>query len=424
MTSLRANLARRARRILNTSLNLLLQPLSRLSARRADHWLFGHQSNVFAGNSKYLFLWISIHCPQRRAVWITDNEETRRLITEAGFVAYPRWSPSGILATLRSKVFVYCHDISDINPALSGGAYLLNLGHGVGIKATQLGDKLSAVSRHQKYRSWPLAKMIFPDFLTEPDALATTSPFMQQHFSSQCGIPAERCPQLGYPRLDGNWDKEVKEASTGIDRRQGFQFNPEGFGEIYLYVPTYRDSGRDFIAHALPDMDRLSLALKVRNALLYIKLHPYTEVGFQPDYPNVILWPKGVEVSTYLGQVDGLITDYSSLLYDFLFVRDTGAVLYTFDYDTYVRQDRSLVHSFEENTAGLRVSTFDELCQAISTGRVLEPCPGAAEIREKFWSGCSGPASPGVLRYVTEALQNAGTALHDSEKQSATAESQ
>ncbi len=391
-------------------LNTTLLPLSRLVPRQADQWLFMHQGGLFAGNSRYLFLWMALYRPDIQVVWLAENEETRRLIAGSGLAAHRRWSWKGIVASLRSSVFVYCHTLSDINIPLSGGAMLLNLWHGVGIKATMLGDKTGIMSRYQRYGSNPLARTVFYEYLKKPDAVATTSAFMQSHFSSQFEIPFDRCPQLGYARLDAFSDARLRRKSEEIDQNQGFEFNPRGFKEVYIYMPTWRDTGRPFLEEAIPDLERLSSALRERDALLYVKLHPRTADVWQGDMDNITLWPNETEVYTYLHRLDSLITDYSSVLYDFIFVRNAGILLYVFDYEKYLAVDHSIMYPFDENTAGRRVNSFDELCAAIEDGSVIEPCPDAASIRQKFWDGSDVPASPGIVDYVEKQLKSASVA--------------
>src|SRR5690606_9400594 len=89
------------------------------------------------------------------------------------------------------------------------------------------------------------------------EMVATTSDLMQRHFAEQFRIPKECCPQLGYPRLDIFDDPALMEAARRIDINQGFEFNSDGFDEVYLYVPTFRDTGRPFLEEALPDLDQM-----------------------------------------------------------------------------------------------------------------------------------------------------------------------
>ncbi len=406
MTLSSLNLRQFLSRLPGALLNVTVRPLSRLAPRRCDRWVFGHQGDVFAGNAKYLFLWISIHRPDVSAVWLTDNRQTRDLIRRAGFTAFARWSLGGIISALRAKVFAYCHGVEDTNLHLASGAFLLNLWHGVGLKATMFGDAKGVVGQAQKYgRNW-LSRQFFLEYLTPPDAVVTTSPFMQAHFADQFRLPPDRCPQLGYSRLDVGLDGALKQCSRGIDEAGGFSFNPGAFSEVYIYMPTFRDTGRPFVGQALPDLEQLSAALRARNALLYVKLHRRTRDENIAAYDNIEHWPDGVDFYTYLDEFAVMITDYSSILYDYIFLNDCGVILYTFDRQDYLHNDRHLLYPFDENTAGVRVESFDGLVEVLRSGAALHEADRTAEVRRKFWGDERTVASPRIVAYVDAALED------------------
>lgn len=393
------------KRLLQLCFYLLANALAGLFPRRSDHWAFGHGGNSFAGNPKYLFLWMSVHRPDIRVTWLTGSARTRRLLASNGFRARKRWSPGGVAAALRARVFAFANGLSDVNRELSRGAILLNLWHGVGLKTTGLGYKGGSaefLGRQLSSRAGRLRARLMPS----ADIVATTSDFMQAHFASQFRLPPEACPQLGYPRLDCSADPALAAAARAIDASLGFALNPEAFSEIYIYLPTYRDTGRPFLREALPDPARLTEILAARNALLYIKPHLRTGEPLPPQHHNIRLWPAEVDFHTYLVDFTGLITDYSSVLYDYLAVRDAGAILYTFDFDDYVARDRSMLYPYDENVAGVRVDSFEALCAAIRDGDALAPIEGLDTIRDRFWGGSPRPSSPAVVAYVERLAEN------------------
>jgi CDP-glycerol glycerophosphotransferase (TagB/SpsB family) len=176
--------------------------------------------------------------------------------------------------------------------------------------------------------------------------------------------------------------------------------------EVYVYAPTYRDSERDFLSEALPDVARLNAALEERRALLYLKLHHRTAIPKGWAAGRVRLWPENTDLYSAFSQIDCLITDYSSLHYDWIFHSDHGAVLYTFDQNEYERQDRNLLYPFNENVAGWRAEDFEQLLELIESGQGLRAHPDTPAIREKFWGIERGPASPRIVAAVEERLSN------------------
>jgi CDP-glycerol glycerophosphotransferase (TagB/SpsB family) len=269
------------------------------------------------------------------------------------------------------------------------------------LKATQLGDRGGVISQHQKYRSNPLTRALYLEFLKKPDAVITTSDFMQKQF----GLDQMQCHKLGYPRLDVGADlillKLAKAANPSPDVESAFG----EYAEIYMYMPTFRDSGRPFLEQAFPSMRSLSDALSSRNALMYIKLHPRTSAEISKDFSNIRAWPDGIDFYPFLYRFDAIITDYSSILYDYIFQKNAGVILYTFDFNEYQEADRNLLYPFDENVVGIRVNNFDELCTCLSEGRALAPLPAdeLGKIRERFWGSCTAPVSATVVKGI-EAL--------------------
>jgi CDP-glycerol glycerophosphotransferase (TagB/SpsB family) len=392
-------------------MNLTLIPLSCLAPRSPKAWAFGHIHDTFSGNSKYLYLWIVLNRPDIKVTWITGSRKVHDMLRRHGYPVALRWSVAGILTVLRARVFVSSHGLQHVNLQLSGGALYLNLWHGVGLKAIQFGDPEGSVSRAVcEAERGMLRRAALLEYVIQPDILVTTSRMMQQHFQEQFRLPVERVPQLGYPRNDVAVDPLLREAARIMQEKEGFRLNPGSFSEIYIYMPTFRDSGRSFVSIALPDLGSLSRALEKRNALFYFKPHPRTAKDFSQEYHNIKLWPNDVDFYPYLSDFDVLITDYSSVLYDYLKVRPLRALLYMFDLEEYQRNDRTLLYPLEENTAGLRVDNFDQLCRVLEQGEAVadRPSPRTDDVIARFWGGSPALSSPAIVNYVEKLLDQRG----------------
>src|SRR4051794_169207 len=112
----------------------VLFPLSFLLPRRGDLWVFGAPQDSFSGNPKYLFLWMAEHRPDVQVVWLTGSPATLRLLRDRGYRCELRWSRAGMAAAARARYHVVANDGSDTCLPFTGGAQVLNLWHGVGIK--------------------------------------------------------------------------------------------------------------------------------------------------------------------------------------------------------------------------------------------------------------------------------------------------
>jgi len=386
--------------------NAVLRPLSGAIPRRRDLWLFGHEEGAFAGNSKFLYLWVLAHLPDIRPLWITHRSDVGAELKGKGLPVCLRGSVAGARAALRAGVYVYSFGPWEISVALGKGAFLANLWHGVGLKAIQYGDPRSAASRASDPKLSRLGRIRELAGGIDPDLLVATSPFTSAHFASQFRLPPERCPPLGYSRLDVPLDAKLKRLVERVDGSEVELLRDEDVAEVYVYAPTYRDSARDFLKDAIPDLERLNDILEERRALFYLKLHHRTKVPEGWASGRVRLWPNGTDLYSAFERIDGLITDFSSLHYDWIFHSDRGAVLYTFDADEYERQDRSLLYPFDDNVAGWRARSFDELVELIGSGKALDPHPDVPRIREKFWGKRDTPASPEIVAAIEERLKS------------------
>jgi len=387
----------------------VLFPLSWLVPRRRDLWVFGAPQDGFSGNPKYLYLWMSEHRPDVECVWLSGSAATRRLLRDHGLRCELRWSRAGMAAAARARYHVVANDGSDTSLGFTGGAQVLNLWHGVGIKNILRGARVGANAQLYR-RLWrPDVYLRSAHRFRRPAVVLSTSPTMSEHFARCFDVPVARCPQLGYPRIDPLVDEEVRTRALAFGDYAAFS---ELCAErtVYLYAPTLRDDDQGLFDEAVPDLAALSDALRPTNGLLLLKLHPFTSGSVREEvaaFDNITVWPGELDLYPVLDRVDCLITDYSSLLYDYIAVSGSGAVIYAYDYERYVSQDRDLAFPLEENIIGQRAGTFADLCEVLRSGAALAELPAErlAALRTRFW-GTTEPvkalASPAIAEYVLD----------------------
>jgi CDP-glycerol glycerophosphotransferase (TagB/SpsB family) len=149
-------------------------------------------------------------------------------------------------------------------------------------------------------------------------------------------------------------------------------------------MPTWRDSSRGGVDKALPDYERLSQSLRNTSSVLIIKSH-HNETFDAVDFPdNIFLWDNSIDIYPILHKFDVLITDYSSILYDFLALEKRDIILYIYDMEDYLRYSRSLAFPFDENTVGVIAKSFEDLCEILKKPLVrdIDKC---SRIMGKFW---------------------------------------
>lgn len=92
--------------------------------------------------------------------------------------------------------------------------------------------------------------------------------------------------------------------------------------------------------YALPDLARVNEVLKKEKALLILKLHESVSYNtFESDLENVVYMNPNMDLYPVLPFTDVLITDYSSIYYDYLLMEKKGVIIYDFDYESYIEKE-------------------------------------------------------------------------------------
>lgn len=128
----------------------------------------------------------------------------------------------------------------------------------------------------------------------------------------------------GYPR------NAVFFTKSWLREKLGLEDN-----EIFVYMPTFRGvlSDRDDEAQKNDVEDYLSqIDLKLKdNQILYAKLHVLNASQIDFDkFSHIMPFPEGYETYDVLNMADALITDYSSVFFDFA---NTSRKIILFNYD-------------------------------------------------------------------------------------------
>lgn len=175
------------------------------------------------------------------------------------------------------------------------------------------------------------------------------------------GIFTGKVAETGYPRID-------RLVNSTEDRRQALrdELGLEGTTPVVLYAPTWRGtfgSGEVEADRILSDLERMSLA---RCQLLFRGHYSVAEKLENLTLPVKVV-PQRVDTCDLLAITDLLITDYSSILFDFLPMR-RPMVFYAYDLEEYAQQ-RGLYFSMTE-LPGTLCTDIDEVVPAIR--RALE----------------------------------------------------
>lgn len=139
--------------------------------------------------------------------------------------------------------------------------------------------------------------------------------------------------------------------------------------EIIVYMPTWRGQVNKYdqegvIEETTQFLRNMDDRLK-DNQLLYVKYHPLMKLEFDDStYKHIKSFPTGYEYYEILNMADILVTDYSSVFYDFANSRQK-IILYAYDKEEYFR-NRGVYVSLDEFPFP-QAATIDELINEINT---------------------------------------------------------
>ncbi|WP_051967047.1 CDP-glycerol glycerophosphotransferase family protein [Kitasatospora mediocidica] len=230
--------------------------------------------------------------------------------------------------------------------------------------------------------------------LLSPSPFAT--PIMRRAFRF-----AGEVLESGYPRDDSLVTGDPAEAAR-IRERLGI---PDG-KRVVLYAPTWRDDDRTDGGYRLDlriDLDAARRALGSDHVLL-VRPHAHVHDAL-PCAGDGFLYDVGdyPDIRDLLLIADVLVTDYSSVLFDFA-ITGRPMLFFTYDLDHYRDDLRGFYLDFEQHAPGPLLETSEQLIAALSD--LPAATDGYAEryrdFRRTFCGQDDGRASARVVDWMLE----------------------
>ncbi len=382
----------------------IIYPFSFLFPRSKRKYAFGSYRGTFADNAKYLFLYATEHGDRKnRYIWLSSNRNSVKKVRSYGLRAYWVLGPVGMWHALTSRYWIFNSYTSDIMFCLSGRAECINLWHGVGLKRIEFntisGPLLDRFSKKDKYDVF-----CHPESFRRPDWLLSSTPFQTSSLARAFRIPESNCIEMGYPR-NSILTATEQERKQFIDKYEPVQTldlikTIHDFDKVLIYMPTWRDSQRNVFTQSM-DLERLNGILATKNQLLILKPHANVILTDNvKSLSNIMFVSPQMDIYPVMPYVDVMITDYSSVLYDWLLMDHKDVILYLYDYDDYVKE-RDFYYPFDENVAGKKVYDFDSFCSCIETGDYVLDAGERMRMIDKFWGKTAGyDSSKMILDFI------------------------
>jgi CDP-glycerol glycerophosphotransferase (TagB/SpsB family) len=332
--------------------------------------IIGAPGAAFADNSKYFFVYANEMIGQGdRVVFLTTSRTTHRSITAAGAesILHPSWRSFILLLKCGTAISDFDWFKFGAYP-LTHGAKLIQIWHGAPLKHIEL-DLFR--KRLPGTPAWlrPLIKVQKAIIGRYPlyDMVVSTSQWFIDEVFRHC-FKARRFIATGYPRNDvlfgktGNGGISDRLARINVDQKvlEIVRTARTDGQKICLYVPTFRKDMAGPFEDAL-DLSRLSTFAQNHNLQVVLKLHPFMYRQYRIiEHSNLIEYDPRGDVYPLMPLCDLLITDYSSIFFDFLLI-DRPIIFFPYDLENYLHQDRAMYFDYDAMTPGPKCRTYDEL---------------------------------------------------------------
>ena len=192
-------------------------------------------------------------------------------------------------------------------------------------------------------------------------------------YAEAFGIPESHVVATGIPRVDPMFDPAHREASLAAVAAAF----PQTVGRtVILFAPTFRGNGARSATYdtARIDLEALHALCVERDAVCLVRMHPFVREALAvPEAMRDRIVDASatatdgaatpIETNDLLFAVDLLITDYSSIVYEYSTL-GRPMLFFAYDLDDYVAS-RDFYEPYESFVPGRIVRTFPELLDAI-----------------------------------------------------------
>lgn len=371
-------------------------------------WVFGSMFGAgYADNSKYFFEYIIKEHPEVRAVWFSGKADVVCALRLKGFEAYRFYDPKGIWVAMRAGVAFISHSaVRDIRPfVFTSASIFVNLWHGIPLKRIALDDNVSEVRNKPFFQlfKW-LAQVLCPGFRRQADLFTAASIEDQRNFASAFAFPIDKLKITGYPRNDVLLKPQSSQPGDTV---------VEGGVKKGIYVPTFRSKENtsfdffDQFGFCVEEVDRSLGELRVK---LYLKLHhfniPSAEIKNSILGAENIFFYEKLDIYEELSDFDFLITDFSSIYFDFLLL-ERPIIFAPFDMSGFEDGVRQLYYDYAEVTPGPKAYSWPEVIKCIEEV-MQKPDTYSAQVQQtknRFHAFVDDRSSARVYREVISLLK-------------------
>ncbi|MFA7090449.1 MAG: CDP-glycerol glycerophosphotransferase family protein [Arcobacteraceae bacterium] len=349
--------------IVSSTFKLQLKTSIKNISLSIQNYLYTHFKTLFENPQEILFIApdfidinikeLYLYCDKQndfRITIATNNKNHCKIFKQKGFnvILYP--SIQFIYYALKSKIKILDHSPIEKEVLLSlKNSKSIQIWHGIALK------KIGHLTNYKN---------------VEYDVLVSTSSFVSEYSFAQL-FKFKKIVNSGYPRNDLLVNKSFDSKSLVLVDDSLYTFLKALCEKIFVYMPTWRPDNT--ITNPI-DLVALNHFAKEHNIFILIKTHPFTRedsfydstldtsnYSYHQNYDkNILFYPTTDDIYPILSFSSGLITDYSSVYFDYLLL-DKPIIFFVYDKEYYIKFHGDFMLDFDEYTPGDKPETFEEL---------------------------------------------------------------
>jgi CDP-glycerol glycerophosphotransferase len=365
-----------ARKLLSLPFYALGVIASVLVPRARDRWVFGCGPGIGEGSLE-LYRFVSANHPELSLTWLAKDEADVAAAAALGIPAVRKTSGSGLLRTLRAHVVVITHGFGDVNRYGTRGAFVVQLWHGVPLKLIQLDSPATmSIGIPGAWRLRGVLRRFYRRGFSAIGLMPAASEPVASRLRTAFGL-TDQVVVTGDPRDDVLTRASADETRARVAALLGLD---DADQRLILFAPTWRDGEADPGAPDAAEWQAIAARLEASGSTLVVRPHPLGVGDYRAGLSERVRMLGAdlqTDITPLLPAFDTLVTDYSSIAFDFSLTG--GPIFFLAPDEERYTTSRGLYEPYRTFSGGREVRTWTALLAQLA--RFDADGEWAAEVR-------------------------------------------
>ena len=340
-------------RIGNAVINYAKNIFKKMPVR--SNWVLfeSHMGKQYSDSPKYIYEEMLRENKKYKYIWSLEQPESVEVPGPA--IKVKKHSLKHYYYLVRSKFWIDNQGIAHLTKKKKGQVYVQTW-HGTPLK--KMGYDQKTLPGEAELKRLKVQTNAW-DYFVSPN------PYSTEIFRRAFRYPGDII-ESGYPRND-----ILRHQPQDVIQKVRDQLQIDAGKKVVLYAPTFRDWNPNSFQRTLEDIQTLSQQVD-EDSIVLLRLHYLlSNMISQHNMPtNIVNVSNYQDIQELYLISDMLITDYSSVMFDFALLK-RPIILYSYDLEEYVSR-RGTYFDLEEKAPGPICRSIDEVIQFINHPETLD----------------------------------------------------